>query len=458
MNIKFSFDETNVQVGFENQFVIKDMTEDTLVKILMLKGEKGDTVSGQWGTIIGNLADQTDLKNALDSKASASDLSTTNSNVATNTSNISALSTQVATNTSNIGINTNNIATNTAAIEDNADDIADLQTQVGTNTSNIATNTSNIATNTSAIATNTSNIASNTADIGGLNNLTTTDKTSLVNAVNEINVPSKWVSVGSTAPTNGERVWFKKSKNLISSNVSDWSNGNWSSTTGQVPTIGSSNSRISLIEPIKVTPNTTYYIKVYSSNDKTALFRLLDADKKVISTITALKDTSWTAPNNCHYICVTIYENVQIDVIQTGAVQVQLELGSTATSYEPSSQKEIYVDNEHFTFDNYSASEQIIGKWIDGKPLYRKAIYMGAMPNNAQGGTKHNIANIDMIITARIIMTNGTNFIPAPSGYPSNTSLDSYVYADKNYIYIRTGTDRSSYNGYGILEYTKTTD
>lgn len=42
MEIKFTFDETNVQVGFENQFKIKDLTDKTLVKLLMLKGEKGD--------------------------------------------------------------------------------------------------------------------------------------------------------------------------------------------------------------------------------------------------------------------------------------------------------------------------------------------------------------------------------------------------------------------------------
>ena len=76
MNINFSFDEKNVQVGFENQFVVKDFTNKTLVKLLMLKGEKGDTVSAEWGNITGTLSSQTDLKNTLDSKVNANDLST----------------------------------------------------------------------------------------------------------------------------------------------------------------------------------------------------------------------------------------------------------------------------------------------------------------------------------------------------------------------------------------------
>ena len=59
MEVKLKFNDINV----------KEEKEKTLVKVLMLKGEKGDTVSAEWGTITGTLNEQTDLKNALDSKA-----------------------------------------------------------------------------------------------------------------------------------------------------------------------------------------------------------------------------------------------------------------------------------------------------------------------------------------------------------------------------------------------------
>lgn len=59
MEVKLKFNDINV----------KEEKEKTLVKVLMLKGEKGDTVSAEWGTITGNLEDQTDLKTALNSKA-----------------------------------------------------------------------------------------------------------------------------------------------------------------------------------------------------------------------------------------------------------------------------------------------------------------------------------------------------------------------------------------------------
>ena len=47
---------------------------DPKVKILMLKGEKGDPGGSTWGNISGTLSDQTDLEAALSEKANTADL------------------------------------------------------------------------------------------------------------------------------------------------------------------------------------------------------------------------------------------------------------------------------------------------------------------------------------------------------------------------------------------------
>lgn len=47
---------------------------DPKVKILMLKGEKGDPGGSTWGNISGTLSDQTDLETALSEKANTADL------------------------------------------------------------------------------------------------------------------------------------------------------------------------------------------------------------------------------------------------------------------------------------------------------------------------------------------------------------------------------------------------
>ena len=44
-------------------------TKKIIVKVAMLKGEKGDTPDLRWGNIVGSLSDQTDLKDALALKA-----------------------------------------------------------------------------------------------------------------------------------------------------------------------------------------------------------------------------------------------------------------------------------------------------------------------------------------------------------------------------------------------------
>lgn len=172
--------------------------------ILSLLDQEGRVLSnayieidqGRWGHIIGDLNDQTDLKEALDSKQPmitpeamlSSDLvddtghvhkfatseqlaqiETNKNNIATNTANIDTNAANIAINTADIAINKNNIATNTTDIATNRNNIATNAANIATNTADIATNAANIATNTTDIATNRSNIATNTADIATIN-------------------------------------------------------------------------------------------------------------------------------------------------------------------------------------------------------------------------------------------------------------------------------------------------
>ena len=46
----------------------------------------------------------------------------------------------------------------------------------------------------------------------------------------------------------------------------------------------------------------------------------------------------------------------------------------------------------------YSTEEQIVGSWIDGKPLYQKTIDCGALPNAGSKSIAHGISNLKRII------------------------------------------------------------
>lgn len=105
----------------------------------------------------------------------------------------------------------------------------------------------------------------------------------------------------------------------------------------------------------------------------------------------------------------------------------------------------------------YSTEEQVIGKWIDGKPLYRKVINCGSLPNNTQKIIQHNIENIDFIISCLgYAMTSTGSGVALPS---YNGIININLYATTQQIGIITTGDRSSFvKSYVVLEYTKTTD
>ena len=103
----------------------------------------------------------------------------------------------------------------------------------------------------------------------------------------------------------------------------------------------------------------------------------------------------------------------------------------------------------------YSTDEKVVGKWIDGSVLYESTVEYGALPNATGVSKAHGIANIDIItsIDAIACRSNGTSLtIPF---IQSNGNIS--VYADRTNTYITTDSDRSGYNGYITLRYTKTT-
>jgi len=106
--------------------------------------------------------------------------------------------------------------------------------------------------------------------------------------------------------------------------------------------------------------------------------------------------------------------------------------------------------------DVYSTTETVVGTY-NGKPLYRKVVDCGALPNTAGKSVTHNISNINIITSM-----SGTSWNDAGKKIPLPTVSLSYpisVSADKSKISITTSSDRSDFkNSNVIIEYTKTTD
>ena len=109
----------------------------------------------------------------------------------------------------------------------------------------------------------------------------------------------------------------------------------------------------------------------------------------------------------------------------------------------------------------YSTEEQVIGTWIDGRPLYRKMIFCNALPNAT---AKHINSGLDS--SCKVVKMYGYSkanssenlYIPLPFVSPTaNESVGINMW--KNNITISTGIDRSNYTESCVtLEYIKTTD
>ena len=110
----------------------------------------------------------------------------------------------------------------------------------------------------------------------------------------------------------------------------------------------------------------------------------------------------------------------------------------------------------HLLLNSYSTKEQKIGTWL-GKPLYRKVVDVGALPNNAVKHVPHNITNLGSVIRIYGWAFGVDLHIPLPftSTYAPYSVMCNVL--DTN-IQMEAGYDRSNMSGYIILEYTKTTD
>lgn len=116
-----------------------------------------------------------------------------------------------------------------------------------------------------------------------------------------------------------------------------------------------------------------------------------------------------------------------------------------------------YYPTEHS--DIYSTSETIIGTWIDGKPLYRKVIDFGELPNNTTKAVNHNISNLGIVVTLKAIPKNISGnrlLVPHVSSQTAANGISMWI--TSNQVAIQTGTDRSGFSDYVIVEYTKTSD
>lgn len=143
---------------------------------------------------------------------------------------------------------------------------------------------------------------------------------------------------------------------------------------------------------------------------------------------------------------------------------VQLEQSLTATEYEKyQAPYVVAIDSDggcHKIGDNYSLGEQVIGTWIDGKPLYRKT-YQGTFNGKNDLYIAHGLSNYKAVNVYGVSISNTTNnTIPLNVVRPLAASYEIGFYVTSTDIVVETSksVDRTGTIVYATIEYIKTTD
>lgn len=109
----------------------------------------------------------------------------------------------------------------------------------------------------------------------------------------------------------------------------------------------------------------------------------------------------------------------------------------------------------------YSTNEIAIGKWIDGKTLYRKVL-TGTKASSSDEISLSTPTNINTMVDVKIQAKNDTEAMSIPNisiSYASGNTYRGYTYLNnnatwnKNHVYIVGVTNFTSFHA--VIEYTK---
>lgn len=110
-------------------------------------------------------------------------------------------------------------------------------------------------------------------------------------------------------------------------------------------------------------------------------------------------------------------------------------------------------------YPKYSTTEQVVGEWLDGKPIYQKTINFGALPNNTTKNVAHEISNLDYVVEMYGVSSDGSIQACLPYVNPASLSNAVSIKINGSNIQIVTASNMSTFTKtYITIQYTKTTD
>lgn len=190
-------------------------------------------------------------------------------------------------------------------------------------------------------------------------------------------------------------------------------------------------------------------------------------DTTLIAQLEAIYNNAKSYEGETHIFTITENESPYIEAEYSidnveNTLNKATSIDENSTNKEYPSAKAVYDYGQSIADKGevYSTEEQVIGTWF-GKPLYRKVIECGVLPNTAgniqiESGLQYDTTNY-IKIYGFIRSTFATMMIPIYNNAIPEQSITLYA-SNSGKIFLATNTDRSAYTGTIVLEYTKTTD
>lgn len=107
-------------------------------------------------------------------------------------------------------------------------------------------------------------------------------------------------------------------------------------------------------------------------------------------------------------------------------------------------------------YHEYSTTEQIVGKWVDGSTLYEKSYTVAQLPAVQDNvDISYNITNLGEVVSLSGIMINSTSHISIMLPYTVSSEYSVLLTAYETYIRIGVNSDRSAFKAIVTIRYTK---
>ena len=297
-----------------------------------------------------------------------------------------------------------------------------------------------------------------------------TMQSNIENAISE-----SGVIVSATEPTgnNREKVWLKKSKNLY--NAEQNINVSQTDTYHRVDLKANTTYTISFIKSRlsgeTITGNIIYKFATIRCFDKTGT-KISDISSSTVTLTSGSIEIQQTfiTPNNLAYVGINFGNNNGDTNVNTTVSNIQIEQGTTATTYEPYVEPKMYCLNDNNVYEEfiqkenkkYSTEEQRIGTFL-GKPLYKKTLNL----NTPSTTSNTEVGNFDSNFIVRnyyghIKIAASNQLLPINFYFTEEYNIATYVTNSKDSqgkINMKVGI--ASYTNQPTtitLEYTKTTD